>query len=130
MTVGAAQAIHGTNSLKGETPRPSSTPVYQPLNGSPVDAIVEMLMLIDGTTKGLPDQSKMPPDPDIDITPTQALPDPQTPRESTGTPVAQPTREERPAARFARLRGSQGAPQDQAAAGLIAAGIWHLLILF
>jgi hypothetical protein len=46
-------------------------------SGSPLDAITEMLKLIDGTSKGLPDLSKIPPDPDmIDITPTQALPDP------------------------------------------------------
>jgi hypothetical protein len=47
--------------------------------------IAEMLKLIDGKTKGLPDQSKIPPDPDIiDITPTQAPPEP---RPSTGSPI-------------------------------------------
>jgi hypothetical protein len=48
--------------------------------GSPVDAIAEMLMLINGETKGLPDQSKIPPDPDIiDVTPTPLAPEPEAP---------------------------------------------------
>jgi hypothetical protein len=52
--------------------------------GTPIDdAITEFLKLIDGTSRGLPDLSKIPPDPGIiDITPTEALPDPQTPREA------------------------------------------------
>jgi hypothetical protein len=53
-------------------------------SGSPLDAITEMLKLIDGKTKGLPDQSKIPSRDLIDITPTQALPDPQMPREAPG----------------------------------------------
>jgi hypothetical protein len=49
-------------------------------SGSPVDAIAEMLMLIDGKTKGLPDQSKIPPDPDIiDVTPMPLAPEPEAP---------------------------------------------------
>jgi hypothetical protein len=53
-------------------------------SGTPIDdAITEFLKLIDGTSRGLPDLSKIPPDPGIiDITPTEALPDPQTPREA------------------------------------------------
>jgi hypothetical protein len=40
-------------------------------SGSPLDAITEMLKLIDGTSKGLPDLSKIPLDRDlIDVTPT------------------------------------------------------------
>jgi hypothetical protein len=51
-------------------------------SGSPLDAITEMLKLIDGKTKGLPDLSKIPPDPDmIDITPTQAMLEPRAPNE-------------------------------------------------
>jgi hypothetical protein len=53
--------------------------------GSPIDDVItEFLKLIDGTTKGLPDLSKIPPDPDIiDVTPTET---PPVPRPSTGSP--------------------------------------------
>jgi hypothetical protein len=52
-------------------------------SGSPVDAIAEMLMLISGETKGLPDQSKIPPDPEIiDVTPMPLAPEPQAPPEA------------------------------------------------
>jgi hypothetical protein len=45
------------------------------------DEIIEFLKSIDGTTKGLPDQSKIPLDPDIiDVTPTPLAPEPQTAR--------------------------------------------------
>jgi hypothetical protein len=52
--------------------------------GSRVDAFAEMLKLIDGTTKGLPDQSRIPKDRDelTDVASTQAAPEPQAPPEA------------------------------------------------
>jgi hypothetical protein len=50
------------------------------LKGEQSDAFAEILKLIDGTSRGLPDYSKIPPDRDlIDVTPTTAAPDPQVP---------------------------------------------------
>jgi hypothetical protein len=59
-------------------------------SGSPLDAITEMLKLIDGTTKGLPDLSKIPPDPDIiDVTRRRLRPSPEglTKHRSGGCPT-------------------------------------------
>ena len=60
--------------------------------GSPVDAFAEMLKLIDGTSRGLPDPGRIPKDRDelIDVTPTRAAPEPQTPPPSP-PPAVQPT---------------------------------------
>jgi hypothetical protein len=47
------------------------------------DAITEFLRLIDGTTKGLPDHSTIPADPNIiDVTPMPLAPEPQAPPEA------------------------------------------------
>jgi hypothetical protein len=52
--------------------------------GTPIDdAITEFLKLIDGTSRGLPDLSKIPLDPDIiDVTPMPLAPEPQAPPEA------------------------------------------------
>jgi hypothetical protein len=56
--------------------------------GEQFDAFAEILRLIDGTTKGLPDQSKIPPDHDmIDVTPAPLAPEPQAPAEALPVPL-------------------------------------------
>jgi hypothetical protein len=55
--------------------------------GEQSDAFAEILKLIDGTSRGLPDQSKIPADRDmIDVTPTLA-PEPRAPNEALPVPL-------------------------------------------
>ena len=56
--------------------------------GDQLDAIGEILKLIDGTSRGLPDPSKIPADRDmIDVTPTPLVPEPQAPNEALPVPL-------------------------------------------
>jgi hypothetical protein len=60
--------------------------------GGPIDIITQVLRAIDGTSRGLPDQSRIPPDRDelTDVTPMRTAPEPQAPAEAPPPHVQAP----------------------------------------